>query len=127
GYYGVTIFFCISGFLITSLVLERHSKFENLDVFGFYVRRFARIYPSLILFLVIVVSFHFTPLVGLENGGKTPSVSLVTAVFSVLTFWHNVLMANAGWFNYCLNILWSLSVEEVFYLMFPLLCVFVKK
>ena len=49
------------------------------------------------------------------------------ADFSVLTFWHNVLMAKVGYFNYGLNILWSLSVEEVFYLTFPLLCLALRK
>ncbi len=49
------------------------------------------------------------------------------AVLSVLTFWHNLLMARVGYFNYSMNILWSLSVEEVFYLAFPLLCLLLKR
>jgi peptidoglycan/LPS O-acetylase OafA/YrhL len=44
-----------------------------------------------------------------------------------LTFWHNVLMESVGYFNYCLNIYWSLSVEEVFYLVFPLAAVFLRR
>jgi len=49
------------------------------------------------------------------------------ADLSVLTFWHNVLMAKVGYFNYGLNILWSLSVEEVFYLTFPLICLLLRR
>jgi peptidoglycan/LPS O-acetylase OafA/YrhL len=49
------------------------------------------------------------------------------ATLSVLTFWHNVLMEVAGYFNYCLNIYWSLSVEEVFYLCFPPACLLLKR
>jgi peptidoglycan/LPS O-acetylase OafA/YrhL len=46
------------------------------------------------------------------------------ALASVLGFWHNLLMQQDGWgyFHYCLNVYWSLSVEEAFYLLFPLLC-----
>ncbi len=44
-----------------------------------------------------------------------------------MTFWHNVLMAKMGYFNYCLNILWSLSVEEIFYIAFPIVCLIFKK
>ncbi len=46
---------------------------------------------------------------------------------SVLTFWHNVLMQSHGYFNYCLNVFWSLSVEEVFYLAMPLLCLALRR
>lgn len=45
----------------------------------------------------------------------------------MLTFWHNQLMQSAGYFNYCLNVYWSLSVEEVFYLAFPLLCLLLRR
>jgi peptidoglycan/LPS O-acetylase OafA/YrhL len=51
----------------------------------------------------------------------------VLAVASVLSFWHNVLMQSQGWFNYCLNIYWSLSVEEVFYLALPVSCLILRR
>jgi peptidoglycan/LPS O-acetylase OafA/YrhL len=56
-----------------------------------------------------------------------PAAFLFIAILSVLTFWHNVLMQAVGYFNYCLNIYWSLSVEEVFYLTFPMACVLLKR
>jgi peptidoglycan/LPS O-acetylase OafA/YrhL len=54
------------------------------------------------------------------HGQPLPPSFFIVAVGSVLTFWHNVLMQSVGYFNYCMNIYWSLSVEEVFYLVFPL-------
>lgn len=49
------------------------------------------------------------------------------AHLSVLTFWHNILMEKIGYFNYAMNIYWSLSVEEVFYLAYPLVLLICRK
>jgi peptidoglycan/LPS O-acetylase OafA/YrhL len=125
GNYGVTIFFVISGFLITLTSLERYGELRKIDVFSFYVFRFSRIMPCLILALSIIVLFNFFHVSIFQN--NTGSVSMFVSIFSIMTFWHNVLMSKIGYFNYCLNILWSLSVEEVFYLVFPLVCLFFKK
>jgi peptidoglycan/LPS O-acetylase OafA/YrhL len=125
GNYGVTMFFVISGFLITSTSLTRYGALGKIDPLGFYIFRFARIMPCLILVLSLIVLFNFLHIPIFQNDPNSTSLSL--AVFSVLTFWHNVLMEKAGYFNYCLNIFWSLSVEEIFYLMFPLVCLGLKK
>lgn len=125
GNYGVTIFFVISGFLITSLSLQRYKELGKIDIGNFYVNRFARIMPCLALVLLLIGMLNFFSLDVFKNSPNAPSVFL--SFFSVLTFWHNVLMEKAGYFNYCLNIYWSLSVEEVFYLAFPLICFFFKK
>jgi peptidoglycan/LPS O-acetylase OafA/YrhL len=59
---------------------------------------------------------------------NTPNkASLWMTVISIVTFTHNVLMQKYGYFNYCLNVLWSLSVEEMFYFSFPILCVLFRK
>jgi peptidoglycan/LPS O-acetylase OafA/YrhL len=126
GNYGVTMFFVISGFLITSKSIERYKQLGNVNVLKFYLMRFARIVPTLVLLLTILVILSQTPLSIFQNSASS-HVSMFTTVLSVLTFWHNVLMAKAGYFNYCINILWSLSVEEVFYFAFPILCVLFKK
>jgi peptidoglycan/LPS O-acetylase OafA/YrhL len=124
GNYGVTMFFVLSGFLITSKCIERYKGLGKIDSKAFYLMRFARIIPSLILILLILVLLSITPLDIFHN---SKSVSMVTTVISVLTFWHNVLMQKVGYFNYCINIIWSLSVEEVFYFTFPILCILFKK
>jgi len=103
GNYGVILFFVISGFLITSTSLNRYRKLSNLKALSFYRMRFARIFPCLLLFFSVVILFNFTPFVRIQK--ETDTVSLATAVFSVLTFWHNVLMEKFGYFNYCLNVL----------------------
>lgn len=87
--------------------------------------RFARIAPCLLLAVGLIVFFNSLGIPIFKNDPSITSFSI--AVISVLTFWHNILMERVGYFNYCLNIFWSLSVEEVFYLAFPLVCLFLKK
>lgn len=125
GNYGVTMFFVISGFLITTMALGRYKTLKNIDVIGFYILRFARIMPCLLLALALITFFSFLKIPIFQNNAHTTSMLL--GVFSVLTFWHNVLMQKVGYFNYCLNIYWSLSVEEIFYLTFPIVCLLFKK
>jgi len=126
GNYGVTIFFVISGFLITSTSLRRFGSLGAISAKKFYAFRFARIFPCLLLILAIITSLGLAGVPYFKSDGAK-DVSFLTADFSVLTFWHNVLMAKVGYFNYGLNILWSLSVEEVFYLVFPLLCLLLRR
>src|SRR3990167_4251330 len=125
GNYGVTMFFVISGFLITSTSLERYGSLGKIDIIGFYIFRFSRIMPCLVLVLTLIVAFSFAQITIFKNDPNTTTLFL--AVLSVLTFWHNFLMEKIGYFNYCLNIFWSLSVEEIFYIAFPLLCLSFKK
>jgi len=129
GNYGVTMFFVISGFLITSNNLLRYGRLRSVDLRQFYAFRFSRIIPPLILALTVIVvpGLLGVPSFANGDGGNGPPPSFFIAVLSVLTFWHNVLMEMVGYFNYCLNIYWSLSVEEVFYLTFPLACVLLKR
>ncbi len=79
GNYGVTMFFVISGFLITSTTLERYASFGKIDLLGFYIYRFSRIMPCLILVLSLIVLFNFLHIPIFEN--KENSVSLSLAVF----------------------------------------------
>jgi peptidoglycan/LPS O-acetylase OafA/YrhL len=125
GNYGVTVFFVISGFLITITTLERYGELSKVDMIGFYIFRFARIVPCLLLVLSLIAVFSYYQIPIFKNDPNT--TSMFVGVLSVLTFWHNVLMDKIGYFNYCLNIYWSLSVEEIFYITFPLLCLMVKK
>jgi len=125
GNYGVTMFFVISGYLITSNNLARYGHLRAVNSRQFYAFRFARIIPPLLLALVIIVPLGLLGVPSFSNsegGHALPPSFFLIVTLSVLTFWHNVLMQQVGWFNYCLNIYWSLSVEEVFYLTFPLAC-----
>lgn len=124
GNYGVIVFFAISGYLITSTSLRRFGSLGHISARMFYTFRFARLFPCLALILLIVTALGAA---GVPYFRNSHHVSFLVADLSVLTFWHNVLMAKAGYFNYCLNVLWSLSVEEVFYLVFPLLWIALRR
>jgi peptidoglycan/LPS O-acetylase OafA/YrhL len=130
GNYGVTMFFVISGFLITSNNLQRFGTLSAVRARQFYAYRFARIIPPLALALAVIVPLgllHAPSFDNVMHGQPMAPSYFWIASLSVLTFWHNVLMEVAGYFNYCLNIYWSLSVEEVFYLCFPLACLLLKR
>ncbi|MCD4506905.1 acyltransferase [Chromobacterium piscinae] len=130
GNYGVTMFFVVSGFLIVSQSLRRWGSLPAIDIRAFYVQRFARIMPLLLPTLALIVALgslglpHFS---NTDGGHHLPASYFGVAAGSVLTFWHNLLMQSVGYFNYCLNVYWSLSVEEVFYLALPLLCLALRR
>lgn len=128
GNYGVTMFFVISGYLITSNADRRWAGLANIKVGTFYGLRAARILPCLLLLLAVVNLLALAGVAIFQNHvqrGEPPSLWL--ANFASLTFWMNVLIGRNGWFNYPLGVLWSLSVEEVFYLSFPIFCMFVRR
>ena len=115
---GVQIFFAISGFLITAMTLRRWEKPSQVSLSGFYLLRFARIAPLLILLLAVLSGLHFAGLHDFVVTAKTGGIW--RALFAALTFHINVLEARRGYLPGNWDILWSLSIEEVFYLFFPL-------
>ncbi|MGU7772089.1 acyltransferase family protein [Burkholderia sp. MR1-5-21] len=128
GNYGVTMFFVISGYLITTHADRRWSGLGNIDARAFYGLRVARIVPCLLLLLVAVNALAAAGIAIFQNHAPagTP-VSFWLVNLASLTFWMNVLIGAHGWINYPLGVLWSLSVEEVFYLSFPLLCLVLRQ
>ena len=123
GNYGVTMFFVISGFLITQHTLQRSGSLAQIKLKDFYIRRLARIMPCLVLLVTMVSvlgSLGLQPFINQSPNGV--EVSYAVTVLSALSFWMNLLIIEYGWVNYALGVLWSLSVEEVFYLAFPVLC-----
>jgi peptidoglycan/LPS O-acetylase OafA/YrhL len=125
GYYGVRMFFVISGFLITSWSLKRWGRVSQLNLRQFYLMRFARIMPCLIGLLLVLIL--------LDRMGvprfvvNTQHTSLARASIAALTFHVNWLEARTGYLPASWDVLWSLSVEEVFYIFFPLLCTLLRK
>jgi peptidoglycan/LPS O-acetylase OafA/YrhL len=117
---GVTIFFAVSGFLITTTALRRWKRLDQINLRDFYLLRFARIAPLLLLLLAVLSAFHLARLPGFtirpEHG------TLGRALFAALTFHLNWLEAQRGYLPANWDVLWSLSVEEMFYLFFPMLC-----
>jgi|SRR6188768_2527826 len=124
GYHAVMVFFVVSGFLITRLSLERWGRLERIDVRAFYRLRFARIAPMLALFVVVQSVLQTAQVTGFSD--EKPVASLATTLFAVLTFRVNWLEAKLGYLPGAWDVLWSLSVEELFYLAFPLVARIVR-
>lgn len=123
GYYGVIIFFVISGFLITTTSLRKWDGLNNIRCGQFYRMRFARIMPCLLVLLLVLSALD---IFGVSRF-VIHTTSLEQAIFSALTFHINWLEAKTGYLPANWDVLWSLSVEEIFYLFFPLVCLSLKK
>ena len=116
GGFGVTIFFFLSGFLITTLFIREWRDQGRIHVGKFYVRRFLRLSPP--LFFTLGTAYLLLYL-GVAEGAFEP-----VAVLSQIFYFHNYYLAvfpEAGSVVTGLQPLWSLSVEEHFYLIFPLI------
>lgn len=125
GYYSVIAFFVMSGFLITSLSLRRWGTLDNIPLPDFYRLRVARIVPCLLLLLATLSALH---LAGFTDYVINPErASLGRVVVAALTFHVNWLEGMRGYLPGNWDVLWSLSVEEVFYLGFPLLCLTLRR
>ncbi|HUJ30816.1 MAG TPA: acyltransferase [Candidatus Acidoferrum sp.] len=120
GQLGVQMFFVVSGFLITSITLRRWGQLSNVNLRGFYLFRFARIAPLLFLLLVVLSGLDLANAHNFVVTAKTGGLG--RALLAALTFRVNVLEAQRGYLPGNWDILWSLSVEEMFYLFFPLVC-----
>jgi peptidoglycan/LPS O-acetylase OafA/YrhL len=132
GHFGVDLFFVLSGFLITSILLQEHQRFGSINLYKFYLRRALRLLPA--LFLVLMGILLYTAIM-------LPFPKLMMALSDtwriILYVWNWVLAA--GWnvtgdVSYIVEHhqvmylhLWSLSVEEQFYIIWPFLLLFLLK
>ena len=113
GVYGVPIFFMLSAFLITELLQREQERTGTIHVRSFYVRRILRIWPLYFLvFYGLVLLNHYVPHVGADSPEKWAAFSL---------FAGNWYITLKGWIEYPVNPMWSLSVEEQFYIVVPFL------
>ncbi len=110
GSLGVTIFFVISGYLITRLLLHEQQTRGAISMSGFYVKRAFRILPPLYVYVAALV------LLGVAGRLALTRWDVVSALF----FFHNYAAASTGW---AIEHFWSLSVEEQFYLIWPVLLI----
>jgi peptidoglycan/LPS O-acetylase OafA/YrhL/lysophospholipase L1-like esterase len=120
GFVGVDVFFVLSGYLITSLLLAEMGGTGRIDLRRFWARRARRLLPAafLVIAVCVVVAAVFLP----EGAGRTRSDALWSFVY--LNNWHEILAAHSYFAAFerpsLLQHLWSLAVEEQFYLLWPL-------
>ncbi len=120
GYYAVIAFFVISGFLITNLSMQRWGSPGTIHIGRFYWMRASRILPCLLLILGLLSALHLAGAPGFAF--KPTQAPIARALFAALTFHLNWLEGHRGYLPGGWDPLWSLSVEEAFYLLFPLVC-----
>jgi peptidoglycan/LPS O-acetylase OafA/YrhL len=120
---GVTIFFFVSGFLITRILVGEQNKNDGaIELRGFYIRRFLRLMPALVVF-IIGCWVLITPF-----GGQPAPVQIAAASLYMMNY-YEALGVHFGFpkLEVPLGHLWSLAVEEHFYLIFPLALAFFGK
>jgi len=121
GFLGVDIFFVLSGYLITSLLLDEYRRTRTLKLAQFYVRRARRLLPA--LFLVLAACITFTTVFLREELTSLRSDTVASLVY-VQNWWfvvHERSYFEAAGRPPMLQHLWSLALEEQFYLLWPLL------
>jgi len=110
GNLGVRVFFVISGFLITTLLLEDEDRTGTISLRQFYLRRFFRIFPAFYGFCLVLFVLDRADIISLQPGD-------LTAALTYTTNYHH----DRSWYA---GHLWSLSVEEQFYLLWPAIVLF---
>jgi len=114
GFIGVNVFYVLSGYLITSLLLRERTRTGRVSLGRFWGRRMLRLYPTLLAVTIVAACLWF--LVGSYDGAN---VDAWTALFLALTYTANV----GRWiFHQSMGVLsqtWSLAMEEQFYLLWP--------
>ena len=126
GYVGVDVFFVISGFLITSLILSAVES-RNFSLLHFYERRVRRIIPALYLVAALCFAAAFVVLLPNQFANFAQSAKSAVIFVSNHTFWNEGTYFDAKAASKPLLHTWSLSIEEQFYVLFPLLMIFIAR
>lgn len=121
GFLGVDIFFVLSGFLITCLLLQEWDRTGNISLGRFYMRRALRLIPALVLMCLVVGLYAI-----LFQSGNDKALTL-KGLFWGLTYMGNWGPIMMGYQPPGLGHLWSLAVEEHYYLIWPLLILLILK
>lgn len=122
GFVGVDVFFVISGFLITGLLLRERERSGRIDLVGFYGRRVRRLLPAALLAVAVILPVATAASAPLDRpalavDGATAAISLANVRFALAAGDYFAAVGNPSPFLH----FWSLSVEEQFYLAWPFL------
>lgn len=120
GFFAVDVFFVLSGFLITSLLLQEYDRATRISLKDFWIRRALRLFPAFIVLLVVITAY-----VLLFVDGPQRSLEL-EALLSGATYTSNWVMAltnNRDLQPVLLGPMWSLSIEMQFYILWPLIVI----
>jgi peptidoglycan/LPS O-acetylase OafA/YrhL len=121
GFLGVDAFFALSGFLITSLVVREADRTGTVDMIGFWGRRFRRLLPAVVVLLAVTMLWarwfgSAAEWAGVRSDGPWAQAYLAN--------WHQIASSTGYWESFndppLLNHLWSLAIEEQFYVVWPL-------
>lgn len=128
GKLGVILFFVLSGFLITYLLLAEEQAFKTISIRKFYMRRILRIWP--LYFLIIVLAFLVLPNISLFTlpgyGKDVIYHNLILKLIFYVLFLPNLVLSLLGFVPYASHT-WSIGTEEQFYLVWPILLKYFKK
>lgn len=114
GHLGVNFFFVLSGFLITYLLIEEREFFQKIHLREFYIRRILRIWP--LYYAIVAIGFLILPWLS-----SSPEFIPHADIRYYLVFAGNFDTINQGLPSRILGVLWSIAVEEQFYLFGPIL------
>jgi peptidoglycan/LPS O-acetylase OafA/YrhL len=125
GHSAVYLFFVLSGFLIARRCIEQFGSLAAINWRVFYHQRARRIVPLFAVLLIFISVLHFlhVPYFRIENEGQTWLGAIFSAVFLHLNWYEG----QTTWLPAAWDVLWSLSIEEVFYIAFPILCLLLPK
>lgn len=128
GYLGVDLFFVLSGFLITSLLLSERSATGRIDLLAFWGRRVRRLLPGLLLLLLGIAAY--AAVIARPIDLDSIRADSLTALLYVAN-WHTIFEGSSYWEQSVapspLQHVWSLAIEEQFYLLWPLLVVAITR
>jgi peptidoglycan/LPS O-acetylase OafA/YrhL len=126
GFVGVDVFFVISGFLITSIIM-RDMELQRFSIVEFYRRRILRIFPALFVMLVAVLVVGTVTMLPTEVRGLGESAAAAAGFISNIFFYNDAdYFAGSADLKPLLHT-WSLGVEEQFYLFFPLILLAIRR
>ena len=121
GWIGVDLFFALSGFLITTLLLQERRDTGAIRLGHFWVRRFLRLMPAYYAYVgLLLVWMWLEPGALFAHGDQSPALFVLSLLFYFVNFVNEVDIWDHHWFSIHL---WSLSLEEQFYLLWPVILV----